>query len=161
MLGRSEEYEKLKAEYAEKFAERAAGAAMQLRMYDILIHDMEADCSGVSGVSYDKAGNNPNAYVDGVHDQSIRMSSSLERWRAGRKEAKAVVDAAARSIAKVEDARCRQVLELKYLDGFSWKQVAKAVDCSESSAKHMRVKALAMLYDCMPEQFKLPSYDAV
>ena len=161
MLSSSGEYAKLKAEYAEQFAELAAGAAMQLRTYDILISDAEHDCSGISGVSYDKIGSNPNTYVDGVHDQSMRMSSSIERWREGRKGAKLLVDSAVRAISKVGNAKYRQVLELKYIDGFSWKQVADAIGYSVSAVKHMKVPALAMLHDVMPEQFRIPEYDAV
>jgi len=161
MLGSvEEEYAKLKAEYARQFVEEAAGAAEQLRVYDVLISDAERDCSGIGGVSYDKAGTNPNAYVDGVHDQAMRMSSSLARWRDGRKSAAAVVDAASRAIANVPDVKSRQLLELRYLDGFSWKHVASTMALSESRVKHMRFDALVSLHDFMPERFRLPSYDA-
>ena len=154
------EYDKLKAEYAELFAMKAAGASKRLRMYEILISDAERDCSGVGGVNYDKVGSNPNAYVDGVHDQAMRTSSSMERWKSGRREAKALVDAAARAISKVQEPAYRQILELRYLDCFGWKQVAMLAGCSTSTAMHMRLPALASLHDCMPEQFRVPGYDA-
>lgn len=157
----SSEYEKLKAEYAEKFAEKAAGAARQLRTYEILIAELEKDRSGVSGVSYDKVGSNPNAYVDGVHDQMLKSSSSLMRWREGKRSSEAVVRAAARAIARVQEAKYRQVLELKYLDGFGWKQVGVAVGYSTSTVMHMKVPALACLHDVMPEQYRIPGYEAL
>lgn len=154
------EYEKLKAEYAEKYAERAAGAAMQLKTYEILISELERDCSGISGIRYDKVGASCNAYVDVVHDQAMRSSSSLKRWKAGAEEARAVVGEAAEAIGKVGDARYRQVLELRYLDGFGWKQVAAATGYSLSSVMHMKSSALACLHDCMPIQYRLPRHDA-
>ena len=155
-----DEYAALKAEYAERFMDEAAGAASQLRTYDVLIADVERDCSGVGGVSYDKVGSNPNAYVDNVHDQAMRVASSLQRWKDGRKAAYAVVAAAVRSISCMQDAKRRQILELRYLDGFTWKQVGNAVGLSESHVKHLHPHALVDLYDYIPTKFKIPAYDA-
>lgn len=156
-----EEYQKLKAEYAEQFAMRAAGAAMQLKTYTILLSEFENDWSGMGCISYDKDWTNKNAYVDNVHDQAARSSSSIERWKAGKLESQAVVDDAAKSIACVREVKHRQILELRYLDLLSWKQVARAVDLSESAVMHMRVPALASLYDYIPIEYKMPKHDAV
>lgn len=155
------EFAKVKAEYAEKFADRVAGAASKLRMYDILLADAEENYGGVGGVRYDGLVQGSGVYVDAVHDRALRMSSSIKRWRESRKKAAFVVDAAARAFENVDDAKCHQILELKYLDGFSWRQVGDAMGYSQSTVMHLKVTALSKLYDVMPDQFKMPDHKAI
>lgn len=156
----SSEYERLKAEYAEIYARKIAGAAMQLKTYEILLSEFERDRSGIGCVRYDKAGSNPNAYIDGVHDQAVRSSTSLARWADSREEAKSVVDEAKSAIIAVDEAKYRQILELRYLDLMSWKEISAVTGYSTSALSHMKVPALAKLHDVMPLQYRLPKYDS-
>ena len=156
----SGEYEKLKAAYAEKYAEKTAGAAARAKTYGILIRELERDCSGLSGVAYDGIGYSPNVYVDGVHDQAIRSSSSLERWKVGKEEAEKDLAEASEAIKAVGNDCYRLILELKYLDLLEWKAIASAIGYSVSTAMHMKQPALAALHDVMPVEYRIPIYKA-
>lgn len=58
--------------------------------------------------------------------------------------------AAMDAIDRVEEARLREVLELYYLDGFTWEQVAEQMDLSDRHVK--RLHGIALLRVKVPEE---------
>ena len=59
--------------------------------------------------------------------------------------------AAMEAIDRVEDARLREVLELYYIDGFSWEQVAQRMDRDKRWV--FRLHGRALLKVAVPEEF--------
>ena len=57
--------------------------------------------------------------------------------------------AAMDAIDRVEEARLREVLELYYLDGYTWEQVAEQMDMSDRHVK--RLHGIALLRVKVPE----------
>jgi DNA-directed RNA polymerase specialized sigma24 family protein len=58
--------------------------------------------------------------------------------------------AAMDAIDRVEEARLREVLELYYLDGFTWEQVAEQMDMSDRHVK--RLHGIALLRVKVPKE---------
>ena len=58
--------------------------------------------------------------------------------------------AAMDAIDRVEEARLREVLELYYLDGYTWEQVAETMDMSDRHVK--RLHGIALLRVKVPEE---------
>ena len=58
--------------------------------------------------------------------------------------------AAMDAIARVEEARLREVLELYYLDGYTWEQVAEQMDMSDRHVK--RLHGIALLRVKVPKE---------
>ena len=58
--------------------------------------------------------------------------------------------AAMDAIDRVEEARLREVLELYYLDGYTWEQVAEQMDMSDRHVK--RLHGIALLRVKVPEE---------
>jgi DNA-directed RNA polymerase specialized sigma24 family protein len=50
----------------------------------------------------------------------------------------------------VEEARLREVLELYYLDGYTWEQVAETMDMSDRHVK--RLHGIALLRVKVPKE---------
>ena len=65
----------------------------------------------------------------------------LVRWKL------AAIDA----IDQVEEGRLREVLELYYLDGFSWQQVAQRMELSDRHVQ--RLHGIALLQVRVPKEF--------
>lgn len=49
------------------------------------------------------------------------------------------------AIDQMDDDRCKQLLKLKYIDGYSWSEVAEIMDISERGATKMHGRALAKI----------------
>lgn len=60
--------------------------------------------------------------------------------------------AAIEAIDRVEEARLREVLELYYLDGYTWEQVAEKMELSDRHVKRMH--GIALLRITVPEEVK-------
>lgn len=58
--------------------------------------------------------------------------------------------AAIEAIDRVEEARLREVLELYYLDGYTWEQVAERMELSDRHVK--RLHGIALLRVKVPEE---------
>lgn len=59
--------------------------------------------------------------------------------------------AAIEAIDRVEEARLRELLELYYLDGYTWEQVAERMDISDRWALSLHGRALKQV--TIPEEF--------
>ena len=46
---------------------------------------------------------------------------------------------------QMDDDRCKQLLKLKYIEGYSWSEVAEIMDISERGATKMHGRALAKI----------------
>ena len=60
--------------------------------------------------------------------------------------------AAMDAIDRVDDARQREVMELYYLDGYTWEKVAEAMEMSDRHVQ--RLHGLALLRVRVPEEYR-------
>ena len=80
-------------------------------------------------------------------DRGIELEKRVNaRIREMVRQKQAAMDA----IDRVEEARLREVLELYYLDGFTWEQVAEQMELSDRHVK--RLHGIALLRVKVPEE---------
>lgn len=113
------------------------------------------------GIDYAKPVISKSVDVDVMTEVYCSMEEIAQEWRDKRLEIEEERNEARRIIFKLPEARHRQVLVFRYVDGKDWKAIAKAMNFTEDNCYKLHSQAALALYDHLPGEWRTQIPDAL
>lgn len=154
------ECDRLRYEAAVAYLERVADARKAAAAYRRCIADAD-NMLAPGGVDNSRTKVRTPLDTDGVHRTAERHSRSLERWKRGLAECEAIADDASERISAIDSPGLRMLLELRYLDGMTWRQTAATMELAQSTCKAKLRNACLALYPHIPTEYRIPHHQAL
>lgn len=154
------EYDRLRISRAKDYLWSVRSARQRLEQMRIRKAD-QLFAMQVKGMQYTGLPASPNSYGDAVPDGVAKLdaidaaiSDASAQWESAITECMAV-------LMSMPTPEYSVLLERRYLNGSTWRNVALALDRSVSWCTHSEAEALIELYDLMPHSRRLPRHPAV
>lgn len=154
------EYDRLRVSRAKDYLRSVRSARLHLNQMQIRRAD-QLFAMQVKGMQYTGLPANPNSYGDAVLDGVGKLDAidaaigdASAQWESAMAECMA-------SLLSMPTPEYSSLLEHRYINGSTWRNVALALDRSVSWCTHSEPEALIELYEFLPHSRRLPRHPAV
>ena len=154
------EYDRLRISRAKDYLRSVRSARQRLDQMRIRRADQLFSMQ-VKGMQYTGLPANPNSYGDAVPDGvgkldaiDAAISDAAAQWESAMAECMA-------TLLSMATPEYSALLEHRYINGSTWRNVALALDRSVSWCTHSEPEALIELYEFLPHSRRLPRHPAV
>lgn len=154
------EYDRLRISRAKDYLRSVRSARQRLDQMQIRRAD-QLFAMQVKGMQYTGLPASPNSYGDAVPDGVAKLdvidaaiSDASAQWEASIAECLA-------ALCSMPTPEYSALLEHRYINGSTWRNVALALDRSVSWCTHSEAEALIELYEFLPHSRRLPRHPAV
>ena len=139
------------AHQAALYLDHVKGMSDRIKGLNWSIEELEAVAGGIKAIDYSKDSVQVSA-TDGAMTENIAKLIELKEDRERKRRVyEAELEAVTRALDRMRNQSYAALLDMHYIGGATWQEVADELHYSKRGILKVRQKALAMFYDHMPQ----------
>lgn len=161
MVDMDQEFIDYRIAQATAYLERVRKMAVRLISLTANIEEQKAIASGLTGIDYSRDIVATSPTDDKMPNCVYKIFQLVEDLEALHDEYDSRIRMALSAIARMESSECAASLEMHYIAGKEWSQVASALGYTKPGMMSLRKRALNEFYDVMPLTQRDPIPEAI